>query len=417
MNILSKNTRLLFLATLLCLHFLAVPAMGEDAMQIPSEPQLKEKKGRPDGQGRAAFRSERREQPKRDGVEVRQHRQPKRDGLEARQRGQQKLDGTEARQHRQPKRDGLEARQHGQDRQKRPERQDRVHSEGRSAQGRDMSRAFKTPTRTVASSDRDALRPPVEFKRRDAHREPARRDHAAKQKDTLGQGRAFEPRQAKTTRTNHFQARQADWTDDRARRTHSDWRDDRTRRTHSDSRGHGPARGYFPQVRHDKRPVVVKHVIHKIPERHAVVVHGRERYHYHSGRFYRPWNSGFILVRPPLGLVVLNIPLGSRMVLSAGITYHVFGDVYYRRVPTGYQVVEPARGPAAGWPDRVEVLIDRLNVRYGPEAGEEVIAQVDRYTTLRVLGNAPGWLYVEVEGEDVRGWVMERYVTTGSALG
>ena len=163
--------------------------------------------------------------------------------------------------------------------------------------------------------------------------------------------------------------------------------------------------------------MAVKHVIHKIPERHTVIVHGRDRYHYHLGRFYRPWNNGFILVRPPLGLIVLNIPLGSRMVISAGITYHVFGDVYYRRVPAGYQVVEPIRRPVAGWPDRVVVAIDLLNVRYGPEIGEEVIAQVDRYTALRVLGSAPGGLYVEVEGEDLRGWVMERHVATDGAMG
>lgn len=186
-------------------------------------------------------------------------------------------------------------------------------------------------------------------------------------------------------------------------------------RTDEDSRRHSP------QVRHDNgnrhRPAVVKHVVHKIPSRHAVVVHGRDRYHYYSGRFYRPWNSGFILVRPPLGLVVLNIPLGSRMVLSAGITYHVFGDVYYRRVPTGYQVVEPIRSHAANRPERVEVIIDLLNVRYGPQTGEAVIAQVGRYKVLRVLGSAPGWLYVEVEGDDLRGWVMERYVTGNSARG
>ncbi len=365
MNILSRNTRLLLLATLLCLHFLAVPAMGEDAMPNPSDPQLQEKKGRPDGQGRAASRSGRHEKPKRDGA-VRQHRQ---------------------------------------NRQDRPERQDRIRSEAGSAPDRDMGRTFRTPARTAHSSDHGTTRAPAEFQRRDAHGESARRDHAAKRKDPVGQSHAFEPRQAKTTYTNHYPTRQTGRDDDRARRPQSD------------SRGHWPARGHAPQVRHDKRPVAVKHVIHRIPERHTVIVHGSQRYHYHSGRFYRPWNSGFILVRPPLGLVVLNIPLGSRMVLSAGIAYHVFGDVYYRRVSTGYQVVEPLRAPVAGWPDRVEVIIDRLNVRYGPEAGEEVIAQVERYTTLRVLGSAPGWLYVEVDGEDVRGWVMERYVTTGSALG
>lgn len=168
--------------------------------------------------------------------------------------------------------------------------------------------------------------------------------------------------------------------------------------------------------RHRSR--VVKHVVHHIPPRHAVILHGRDNYHYYSGRFYRPWNTGFILVRPPLGLVVLNIPIGHHVVVSAGISYFVFGDVYYRRVPMGYQVVEPIRVPASNWPDQVSVVIDVLNVRYGPDTNEEVIAQVNRYSVLRVLGSAPGWLYVEVEGEEnIRGWVMEQYVSSDLGRG
>lgn len=158
-------------------------------------------------------------------------------------------------------------------------------------------------------------------------------------------------------------------------------------------------------------------MVYHIPPRHAVILHGRERYHYHAGRFYRPWDSGFVLVRPPLGLIVFSIPLGNRVVVSAGITYHVYGDVYYRRVPAGYEVVEPVRPAVRDWPERVAVATDLLNVRYGPDEGEEVIAQVDRHTILRVLSSAPGWLYVEIEGEDVRGWVMERYVTSNLGRG
>jgi hypothetical protein len=172
--------------------------------------------------------------------------------------------------------------------------------------------------------------------------------------------------------------------------------------------------------RHDddrRRPHFVKHVIHHIPPRHAVILHGRDRYHYHSGRFYRPWEGGFILVRPPLGLIVFDIPLGSRILVSAGITYHVFGDVFYRRVPTGYEVVEPIRERASHWPDQVTVATDLLNVRYGPDDDEEVIAQVERYTVLNVIGSVPGWLYIEIEDEDVRGWIMERYVVPGAGRG
>lgn len=175
---------------------------------------------------------------------------------------------------------------------------------------------------------------------------------------------------------------------------------------------HRPQPDYRHYDRDHYRPRPVKHVVHYIPSRHAVILHGHERYHYYSGRYYRPWNSGFILVRPPLGLIVMSLPIGHRVFISAGIPYFVFGDVYYRQVPTGYQVVEPIRDPVVNLPERVSVNIDLLNVRYGPDKTEEVIAQVERYTRLRVIGSAPGWLYVEIEGqEDLRGWVMEEYVS------
>lgn len=161
----------------------------------------------------------------------------------------------------------------------------------------------------------------------------------------------------------------------------------------------------------------VRRVVYDIPRRHAVILHGRDRYHFHGGRYYRPWNSGYILVRPPLGLVVLSLPLGSRTVLSAGFTYHVYGDVYYRQVPAGYMVVDPVRVPARDWPERVSVVTDLLNIRYGPDEREEIIAQAGRYTVLKVLGSAPGWLYVEIDGENVRGWVMERYVSADLGRG
>ena len=206
-------------------------------------------------------------------------------------------------------------------------------------------------------------------------------------------------------------------------------RDDRYRdERRSDDRRHGSPTyirhsprgdyrrpGHYDGPRHDSGRYVrheVRHVVHHIPPRHAVILHGRDRYHYHGGRFYRPWNAGFILVRPPLGLIVLSLPLGSHTVISAGITYHVFGDVYYRRVPAGYEVVEPIRAPGREWPAQVAVVTDILNLRYGPDESEEIIAQAGRYTVLNVLGSAPGWLYVEIDGEDMRGWVMERYVST-----
>lgn len=186
---------------------------------------------------------------------------------------------------------------------------------------------------------------------------------------------------------------------------------------HRGYRDHGYGSGYRHSSPRPHTTYVAKHVIHHLPPRHSVIVHGHDSYHYHSGRYYRPYSSGFILVRPPIGLIVLSLPLGCRTVFSAGVTYSVFGDVYYRPVSSGYQVVEPVRVVESGRPDRVSVIIDLLNVRYGPDDDEAVIAQVNRYAILKVLGSAPGWLYVEVPGEDIRGWVMEEYVAANLGRG
>jgi hypothetical protein len=346
MNILSRNTRILLLATMLCIHFLALPAQGEE----------------------------------------RPHKKRERPAEQAMTKTDFQTDGE--------RRPGSRAK-----------------NEGRDRRG-EFTQKHSAPGRIPTSADLGTVLPPAHLMRLDTSPEPRKRDASLRHKDRERRGdHAASPRQESAVQSSGFVTRDAD------RRT--DRRDQGQVRDNSrDYRPAGDHRKHSPQVRHDrKHSPVIKHIVHTIPTRHAVILHGRDRYHYHSGRFYRPWSSGFVLVRPPIGLVVLNIPLGSRIIFSAGITYHVFGDVYYRRVPAGYQVVEPIRSYAPSRSDRVEVAIDLLNLRYGPEASEAVIAQVDRYTTLRVLGSAPGWLYVEVEGENLRGWVIERYVSVNMARG
>jgi hypothetical protein len=347
MNILSKNTRILLLATMLCLHFLAAPAKGEDRS-------YKKREGSP-------------------GQTIMQTNLPTDD----------------------ERRPGA-----------------RAQNESRKRRG-SVNDKHSAPGRIPTSADLGTITPPAHLLRLDTTPEPRTQDSSVRQKNRdRRDSHAASPRQESAVQNSGFAAHVDD------RRTDRRYQDRMRDSSHRDYRPTSDHRKPASQLRHDRnhRPVV-KHVVHTIPPRHAVILHGRDRYHYYSGRFYRPWNSGFVLVRPPIGLVVLNIPLGSRIFISAGITYHVFGDVYYRRVPAGYQVVEPIRGYEPYRADRVEVVIDLLNLRYGPETSEAVIAQVERYTTLKVLGSAPGWLYVEVEGEDLRGWVMERYVSVNMARG
>jgi hypothetical protein len=255
-----------------------------------------------------------------------------------------------------------------------------------SRQHRETKKVERTVTRSVTVTRHDG--------RDDRNRGEVRRDRERKSHHTPGV--TFAGRHDGPVRHERYDRHDRRDHHDRYARHNRDDRHDRYDRRH--------------EIRRERGRTVVRHVVHRLPSRHAVIIHGRDRYHYHGGRFYRPFDSGFVLVRPPAGLVVLNLPLGSRTVISAGITYHVFNDIHYRRVSGGYRVVEPLRGPVRGWPSRVFADADLLNVRYGPRLHEEVIARVDRHTSLNVLGVTPGWLLVEIGGTDVHGWVRDRLV-------
>ena len=66
------------------------------------------------------------------------------------------------------------------------------------------------------------------------------------------------------------------------------------------------------------------------------------RYWYDDGIWYSPYNSGYVVVRPPYGVVVTGLPSYYTMLTLGGITYYYANGVYYAPWPSGgYQVVEP----------------------------------------------------------------------------
>jgi len=73
-----------------------------------------------------------------------------------------------------------------------------------------------------------------------------------------------------------------------------------------------------------------------------VVVVGRERYHYHDGRFFKPGWFGwfeFNLVTPPIGAVISVLPYGYQTIVVGGLPYYYYDNIYYRPCPSGYIVV------------------------------------------------------------------------------
>ena len=412
MDSIRKNMTLLALMTLFCLHVPAAPVSGAEISSQPAQgvidprfkrplPGKQTEKSREEGAGQAQ-RAESRTRQKNNSAT----------GAAFRATGEQQRDDNAPR--------GFQ-------------RLNRENSRVTASDSMDGKRAETRTQRSNTFNSQGSIKPAAELMGLDTPNSRTTSDDYARQRGTSNlfrldddrKGRDDDSRRNSGSDYRHDKSRSFD--DQRKASRSDDHRDksrsydDHRREYRSDDyRGgyrypdsyHRPQPDYRHYDREHYRPRPVKHVVHYIPPRHAVILHGHERYHYYSGRYYRPWNSGFILVRPPLGLIVMSLPIGHRVFISAGIPYFVFGDVYYRQVPMGYQVVEPIRDPAVNLPETVSVNIDLLNVRYGPDKTEEVIAQIERYTRLRVIGSAPGWLYVGIEGqEDLRGWVMEEYVS------
>lgn len=154
-------------------------------------------------------------------------------------------------------------------------------------------------------------------------------------------------------------------------------------------------------------------VVVGLPVGYITVLVGGARYFYYGGVFYRKRPHGYVVVRAPVGAVVVALPVGFE-------TYYYYGGVYYQKVPSGYVVVElppqeavvqeppaPIQPPGAEG-ERVSVTAHTLNVRSGPDESQTVIDQASQGNILVIHGRAPGWFYVQLPSGKF-GWVMEKF--------
>lgn len=91
------------------------------------------------------------------------------------------------------------------------------------------------------------------------------------------------------------------------------------------------------------RVTVVRH----LPRDSRIVVHSGVRYSYHGGLYYRPYGTQYVVVRPPVGLVIGVLPVGYTRVVIGKVSYFYSGGVYYlQKAPGKYVVVEPTPSAA-----------------------------------------------------------------------
>lgn len=138
------------------------------------------------------------------------------------------------------------------------------------------------------------------------------------------------------------------------------------------------------------------------------------------GTYYRQGPNGYVVVSAPTGAVITSLPPGYSSVMRGGITYYVYGGVYYLPNETGFIVVsDPTRGagqatinvPAATViPSQVRVTSTRLNVRSNPGMDSTIISQLTQGTIIKVTGNVAGWYQVRM-ADGTTGWVMIKFTT------
>jgi hypothetical protein len=92
-------------------------------------------------------------------------------------------------------------------------------------------------------------------------------------------------------------------------------------------------------LRYHERPKIGLHVSF-LPARSLGFYLGADDYRYYDGIYYRNWGTHYTVARPPLGAVVTRIPRSYRRRDIGGVIYYADNDVWYRRVPGGYKLVE-----------------------------------------------------------------------------
>ena len=70
--------------------------------------------------------------------------------------------------------------------------------------------------------------------------------------------------------------------------------------------------------------------LHAPPPNSRVLTWGGRPYAFHDGVWYAPGSGGYVVVRPPYGVVVPVLPLFATAVVLGGLTYMYCNNVYYR---------------------------------------------------------------------------------------
>jgi uncharacterized protein DUF6515 len=108
-----------------------------------------------------------------------------------------------------------------------------------------------------------------------------------------------------------------------------------------------PHWAFDDRFHHDHFYPVPDYSVAALPPGHLAVNFGGGRFFFHAGVWYRGAGAQFVVVRPPVGIVLPVLPPAYTTVWIAGAPYYYANDVYYSAVPGGYAVVQPPMDASA----------------------------------------------------------------------
>ncbi len=144
-----------------------------------------------------------------------------------------------------------------------------------------------------------------------------------------GQNQSGEDRRGDDRRVEQRSDHRVEQRDNRGVEQRYDRRDDRRdyrQDSRRDSRGYVLDRRYGHNHYYPPRGYAVG----ALPRGYVTVRYGRTPYYYHHGIWYRPGGSGFVVVRPHIGLYVPILPPFYSTIWYGGVPYYYADDVYYR---------------------------------------------------------------------------------------
>lgn len=121
--------------------------------------------------------------------------------------------------------------------------------------------------------------------------------------------------------------------------------------------------------------------IRRLPDRRHPIRYRDRSYFYFSGTWYLPSGPNFVVVRPPIGIVVPVLPPFYTTIWFGGIPYYYANDIYYVWRPdlNAYQVADP---PISESDPAPPLVADEL-FAYPKEGQSEEQQAEDRYACHR----------------------------------